>query len=69
MSNIPFKNQENYADPTAHDALEPIAQADAAMESKVNFLIKVLRFIASEAGFDITNRIELRERTTGRFLR
>ncbi len=66
MSKIPYKNSEGYADPTAYHALEPIAQQDAALESKVNFLIKVLKFIANEAGFDVTNRIELCDRKTGR---
>ena len=66
MSKIAYRNSEGYADPTAHAALEPIAQEDAALEGKVNFLIKVLKFIANEAGFDVVNRIELRDRNTGR---
>lgn len=37
MNKIPYKNSEGYADPTAHAALEPIAQEDAALEGKVNF--------------------------------
>lgn len=44
-------------------------QADAALEGKLNFLIKVIKFIANEAGFDITNRIELRDRKTGRLFK
>lgn len=66
MSKIPYRNSEGYADPTAYAALEPIAQEEAVLESKVNFLIKVLKFIANEAGFDVTNRIELCDRKTGR---
>lgn len=66
MSKIAYRNSEGYADPTAHAALEPIAQEGAALEGKVNFLIKVLKFIANEAGFDVVNRIELRDRNTGR---
>lgn len=66
MSKIAYRNSEGYADPTAHAALEPIAQEEAALEGKVNFLIKVLKFIANEAGFDVVNRIELRDRNTGR---
>ena len=66
MSKIPYRNSEGYADPTAHAALEPMAQEEAALEGKVNFLIKVLKFIANEAGFDVVNRIELRDRNTGR---
>jgi hypothetical protein len=69
MSNISYKNIEGYADPTAHAALEPIAQEDAALESKVSFLIKVIKFVASGAGFEISNRIELRDRKTGKEFR
>ena len=66
MSKMPYRNSEGYTDPTAYGALKPIMQADAALESKVNILIKVLKFIANEAGFDVTNRIELCDRKTGR---
>ena len=65
----PYYNSEGYADPTACGALKPIMQADAALEGKVNFLIKVLKFIANEAGFDVLNRIELRDRNTGRLFK
>ena len=65
----PYYNSEGYTDPTAYGALKPIMQADAALEGKVNFLIKVLKFIANEAGFDVLNRIELRDRNTGRLFK
>lgn len=65
----PYYNSEGYADPTAYGALKPIMQADAALEGKVNFLIKILKFIANEAGFDVVNRIELRDRNTGRLFK
>lgn len=69
MSRISYSNSEGYADPTAYAALEPVSQEDAALEGKVNFLIKVLKFIANEAGFDVLNRIELRDRNTGRLFK
>ena len=62
----PRCNSEGYADPTAYEALQPIIKADTALENKVNFLIKVLKFISSEAGFDILNRIELQAKHSGR---
>ena len=68
-SKNPYYNSEGYADPTAYGALKPIMQADAALEGKVNFLIEVLKFIANEAGFDVVNRIELRDRNTGRLFK
>ena len=69
MSKISYRNSAGYTDPTSHAALDPIAQEEAALESKVNILIKVLKFIINEAGFDITNRIELCDRKTGRFFK
>ena len=68
-SKNPYYNSEGYADPTAYGALKPIMQADAALEGKVNFLIKVLKFIANEAGVDVVNRIELWDRNTGRLFK
>lgn len=40
-----------------------------AMDAKVNTLIKVLKFIIAESGFELAARIELRDRKTGRFFR
>ena len=37
--------------------------------AKVNTLIKVLKFIIAESGFELVARIELRDRKTGRFFR
>ena len=65
----PRCNSAGYDDPTAYEALRHIIKADATLENKVNFLIKVLKFITSEAGFDILNRIELKDRRTGRVFR
>lgn len=67
--NNPRCNSEGYADPTAYAALHPIIKADTIVENKVAFLIKVLKFISTEAGFDIINRIELQDKQTGRVFR
>lgn len=47
MTPKPWENGEGYPDPTAYNALRPIMQEDAALEGKVNFLIKVLKFTAT----------------------
>lgn len=67
--NNPYFNSEGYSDPTAYEALKPILQADAALEGKLNFLVKVIKFVAGEAGFEIINRIELRDKKTGRLFK
>ena len=65
----PKCNNEGYTDLTAYEALQPLIKADAILEHRVKFLVKVLRYIASEAGFDLIHRIELRDRKTGRVFR
>ena len=59
----PYFNDKGYPDPTAYEAVKA---ESVQLDAKVNFLIKILKFIAGEAGFDIVNRIELRHRDTGR---
>lgn len=44
-------------------------QEDAALEGKVNFLIKVLKFITAESGFELLARIEIKDKKTGRCFR
>ena len=69
MTPKPWENGEGYPDPTAYNALRPIMQEDAALEGKVNFLIKVLKFIIAESGFELLARIEIKDKKTGRCFR
>lgn len=62
----PYYNQSGCADPTAYHALKPIMQEEAALEGKVNFLIKILKYIITESGFELLARIELKDKKTGR---
>ena len=54
----PHFNASGCSDPTAYEALKPIMKEDAELEYKVNFLIKVLKFIISQSDFELLNRIE-----------
>jgi len=58
----PYFNQSGCADPTAYHALKNLSDE----EKKVNFLIKVLKYIIHESGFELLNRIELQNTKTGR---
>ena len=69
MTPKPWENGEGYPDPTAYNALRPIMQEDAALEGKVNFLIKVLKYIIAESGFELLARIEIKDKKTGRCFR
>lgn len=62
----PHFNASGCSDPTAYEALKPIMKEDAELEYKVNFLIKVLKFIISQSDFELLNRIEIKDKKTGR---
>ena len=51
-----------------HDVIVVDMQEDA-LEGKVNFLIKVLKFIIAESGFELLARIEIKDKKTGRCFR
>lgn len=70
MSPKPWENAEGYADPTAYTALTNIqVEESAALDARVNTLIKVLKYIIAVSGFEMVNRIELRDKKSGRCFR
>lgn len=70
MSPKPWENAEGYADPTAYAALTNIqVEESAALDARVNTLIKVLKYIIAVSGFEMVNRIELRDKKSGRCFR
>ena len=66
---IPHRNPEGYADPTAHDALATIVQAEEAADQRCMLLIRVLKGAIELAGFELTERIVVRDKATGRVYR
>lgn len=66
MADNPKRNREGYSDPTAYEGLRPIIAAENALEKDVNMLIKVLKYIISKSGFELINRIELKDTKSGR---
>ena len=69
MSGIPRKNPSGLNDPTAHDALEPVQREQLEADQRLARLIKTLKNTIDLAGYDLLNRIELRDRATGRIYR
>ena len=66
---IPYRNPEGYADPTAHDALASIVQAEEAGGQRCMLLIRVLKGTIELAGFELAERIVVRDKVTGRVYR
>lgn len=62
----PWENAEGYNDPTAYEGMKNVIQDEQRQQKRVNDLIFVLKFIINLAGFDLLNRIEIKDRKTGR---
>lgn len=65
-NNNPYYNAEMYADPTAYEGMKNIIRKENETERKCNYLVKVLKFIIQESGFELLNRIELRHTASKR---
>lgn len=65
----PRRNSEGYYDPTAYLGMKPIVDEENALQREVNALIKVLKYIISKSGFELVNRIEIRDKQTGKTFR
>lgn len=67
---VPLRNTEGYMDLTAHDALTNVMR-DKQLELdeadlRCNRLIKSIKTLIDLAGFELTARVEVRDRRTGR---
>ena len=57
----PQCNGSGYYDPTAYEALKAVELE----EMRVTNVIKAVKAVLNVAGFDLINRIEIRDRRTG----
>ena len=60
------KNAEGYSDPTAYHGMKKVLRAEQEPEKRVNTLIGAIKALIDLAGFDLLNRIEIRDRRTGK---
>lgn len=61
-----YKNSEGYADPTAYYGTREIVREEAETEKRAYDLIKVLKFIIRLAGFELIERVKVRDVKTGK---
>ena len=66
MGTKPWQNHEGYSDPTAYEGLKPIIREEDEQQKHLNNLIFVLKYIIRLAGFELLNRIEIKDRKTAR---
>lgn len=60
------KNIEGYADPTASVAIGEVNKEQTDADKRAYDLIKVLKYIIRAAGFELTERVHLKDNRTGR---
>ena len=60
------KNCEGYADPTASVAIGHVSREESDADKRAYDLVKVLKFIIRSCGFELTERIQLKDTKSGR---
>lgn len=61
-----WQNREGYSDPTAYEGLKPIIREEDEQQKRLNNLIFILKYIIRLSGFELLNRIELKDKRSGR---
>lgn len=67
--NNPYYNSEGYPDPTAFAGTRVIIREENETEKKAFELIKVLKFIIRLSGFELIERIKIKDTKSGREFR
>ena len=57
-------NQSGCADPTAYEAIGQVIKEETELDKKVHNLISVLKHIIDWAGFELIDRIKIRDKKT-----
>lgn len=60
------KNQEGYSDPTASMAVGAVYKEEHEADKRAYDLVKVLKFIIRTAGFELVERVHLKDIKSGR---
>lgn len=59
-----LKNKEGYNNPTAYAAITNIQKEEIEQRRRVTELMTVLKYIIDKTGFELTARIQVREKRT-----
>lgn len=67
--NNPKYNSEGYADPAAYYGTKEIIREESETEKRAYDLIKVLKFIIRSCGFELIERVKIKDTKTGKEFR
>lgn len=60
------RNIEGYADPTTSIAVGQVSREESETDKRAYDLVKVLKFIIRSCGFELIERIQLKDTKSGR---
>ena len=60
------RNNEGYSDPTASIAVGQVSREESEADKRAYDLVKVLKFIIRSCGFELIERIQLKDTKSGR---
>lgn len=66
MNNKTKYNGEGYADPTAYGGMKEIIREENENDKRAFDLVKMLKYIIKLAGFELIERVQLRDTKSGR---
>lgn len=66
---FPPRNAEGYPDPTAYDALQSLQAEWEEEETRLSRVIKIIKLVLDLCGFELVDRIVLRDKKSGRLHR
>lgn len=64
--NDPRYNNEGYYDPTAYYGTKELVREEREADKRATILISILKFIISSMGFELIERIKVKDTKTGR---
>ena len=67
--NSPYYNSEGYPDPTAYAGTKDIIKEETETEKRAFDTIKVVKWIIRLAGFELIERIKIKDTVSGREFR
>ena len=62
----PLYNSEGYYDPTAFYGMKSMVSEESKEAKKVHRLVNQLKDLAESQGYEVTNRIVLKDKNTGK---
>lgn len=69
MNKNPYYNSEGYPDHTAYYGTNNIIREETETERRASELIKIMKFIIRLAGFELIERIAIKDSKSGREFR